>query len=771
MRSRLFALILVPTAAAIMISGLRIVSALDTAAEYRRLTQAAELVQSLGALAHELALERDRAAWYLAQPRSRRLLTAVTDQFPVTDEAARHTVQKITSLDGDQDRRIVDAAIQVRRWIVALDGETQILEDIDGTAPLSLRHQITGGAGVTRMTVRAAIRTYSRMIDDISAVRRKLADEITDDALAAQVSALTNLTDAAEEASRQRAIVAGALVTGSMEYDDLTDFLASLSRGQTARADFQSQVPQGVLQFSTATLNDPEVSQKINRTGTTLTLVQQRLRENGTLRDLDRNPAVDDAGTWFESATAYVDALRTVGKRLESEVVTTSRDLSSAERTTAVTLGLSLLALLGVVLAVTLVIAWTIVTPLRRLRREALEIAGSRLPDLVRLVRTSDGSGVTPEIIPIDVTSRDEVGEVARAFDEVHREAVRLAADEAVLRNNINAMFVNLSRRIQTLVGRQLALIESLEKTEEDADRLGDLFRLDHMATRMRRSSENLLVLAGQEPARRMRRPVPLIDVIRAALAEVENYERVELRADPGVSISGAAANDMVHLLAELIENAISFSPNTTKVSVRGDLVHGAGAMISVGDRGIGLIPEELARLNERLADPPAADVEVSRRMGLFVVGRLALRHGVRVRLRGQDGGGLTAMVMLPDDVLAGGGARQQAFGPSPAPQRPPAPPDVPATMGGPSFEAALYAPGPVVPAPSVSTGGPGTGDDFLPIFESVGSDWFHSAVPPQSPGEPPRPETVRGRFAEFQRGVRRGRTEPGGRDRDRGHP
>src|SRR5690606_23003881 len=249
-----------------------------------------------------------------------------------------------------------------------------------------------------------------------------------------------------------------------------------------------------------------------------------------------------------------------------------------AEQQRAYVIAGAVLALLIAVLAITTGVARSLVRPLRRLRAEALEIAGKRLPEFVQHLRESRDGAVDAEVPPIGVFSRDEVGavdaegppigvfsrdevgEVARAFDEVHREAVRLAGDEARLRANVNAMFVNLSRRSQTLVERQLTLIERLERGERDDDRLADLFKLDHLATRMRRNSENLLVLAGQEAARRWSQPVVLMDVVRAALGEVESYDRVSIQVQSDAAIAGQAVNDVVHLLAELIENAVSFS-------------------------------------------------------------------------------------------------------------------------------------------------------------------------------------------------------------------
>ncbi len=257
------------------------------------------------------------------------------------------------------------------------------------------------------------------------------------------------------------------------------------------------------------------------------------------------------------------------------------------------------------------------------------------------------------DVEPIDVDSSDEIGEVARAFDQVHREALRLAANEAALRGNVNAMFVNLSRRSQSLVERQIRLIDDLEQGEQDADRLASLFQMDHLATRMRRNSENLLVLAGHDASRRWNQPVALVDVLRAAVSEIEQYERVSLNVQPGISVRGHAVNDVVHLLAELAENATSFSSAETPVVVAGHLLTSGGVLLDITDQGVGMGAEEMAHANWRLDNPPVVDVAVSRRMGLFVVARLAARHGIRVRLRPAPAGGLTALVWLPDEVIS----------------------------------------------------------------------------------------------------------------------
>jgi hypothetical protein len=311
------------------------------------------------------------------------------------------------------------------------------------------------------------------------------------------------------------------------------------------------------------------------------------------------------------------------------------------------------LIVLLLALILTTVIGRSMVRPLRRLRSGALEVAGVRLPETVRRMSDSDGAGVPLEVEPIDVDSSDEIGEVARAFDQVHREALRLAANEAALRGNVNAMFVNLSRRSQSLVERQIRLIDDLEQGEQDSDRLSSLFQMDHLATRMRRNSENLLVLAGHDASRRWNQPVTLVDVLRAAVSEIEQYERVTLNVQPGIAVRGHAVNDVVHLLAELAENATSFSSADTPVVVAGHLLSSGGVLLDITDQGVGMGAEEMAHANWRLDNPPVVDVAVSRRMGLFVVARLAARHGIRVRLRPAPAGGLTALVWLPDEVVS----------------------------------------------------------------------------------------------------------------------
>ncbi|MEI7029945.1 nitrate- and nitrite sensing domain-containing protein [Streptomyces pratensis] len=361
--------------------------------------------------------------------------------------------------------------------------------------------------------------------------------------------------------------------------------------------------------------------------------------------------------TWMAAATAKFEGYATVEDELVAKAVDEAGKISSDAKTDAIVNGLIVVIALLAAFALAGLMARQMSRSMRQLRTAAFGIAEQRLPSLVDQLSRTDPGRVDTRVQPIPITSQDEIGEVARAFDQVHREAVRLAAEQAMLRGNVNAIFTNLSRRNQSLIEGQLTLITELENNEADPDQLETLFKLDHLATRMRRNGENLLVLSGEEPGRRWDQPVPLVDVLRAASSEVESYERVELSGVPEAEIHGRAVTDLVHLLAELLENATTFSSPQTKVRVTATRLPDGRVMIEIHDKGIGLTAEDFADINHKLADPPTVDAAVSQRMGLFVVGRLADRHGIRVQLRPSgEQAGTTSLVMLPDGITHGGG-------------------------------------------------------------------------------------------------------------------
>ncbi|WP_405750179.1 nitrate- and nitrite sensing domain-containing protein [Streptomyces sp. NBC_00012] len=366
--------------------------------------------------------------------------------------------------------------------------------------------------------------------------------------------------------------------------------------------------------------------------------------------------------TWMAAATAKFDGYTTVEDELVDKAVTEAADISSSAKNDAVINAVVVIVALLAAFVLAGLMARQMSRSMRQLRTAAFGIAEQRLPMLVDQLSRAEPGRVDTRVQPIPIHSHDEIGEVARAFDQVHREAVRLAAEQAMLRGNVNAIFTNLSRRNQSLIEGQLTLITDLENNEADPDQLENLFRLDHLATRMRRNGENLLVLAGEEPGRRWNQPVPLVDVLRAAASEVESYERIELAGVPETEIHGQSVTDLVHLLAELLENATTFSSPQTKVRVTATRLPDSRVMIEIHDKGIGLTAEDFADINHKLANPPTVDAAVSQRMGLFVVGRLADRHGIRVQLRPSgEQAGTTSLVMLPDAITHGGGGEPSA--------------------------------------------------------------------------------------------------------------
>jgi signal transduction histidine kinase len=346
------------------------------------------------------------------------------------------------------------------------------------------------------------------------------------------------------------------------------------------------------------------------------------------------------------AAVAYC-AVRIAGDLSSASFTSPVDSVRHGAITSAIGFGAALVVVLVLAAWFAIAVARSVLRPLGRLRAGVVE-----LPEVVRRIGEGRGQGRVPDVKPIDVDSSDDLGEVARAFDQMRRETLRMAANEASVRGTLSTMFTNLSHRSQSLVERQIRLIESLEQAERDPGRLASLSKMDRIAARMHRSSQNLLVLAGHDLPNRWNQPVALGGVIRAAMSEIEDHERVSLSGQPDIAVRGPAVNDVAHLLAELTENATSFSAGDMPVDVSSKLLTTGGALIEITDRGIGMAPKDMAYANWQLENAQAPDVNVPKWMGLFVVARLAARHGIRVRLQPAEFGGLTALVWLPDDIL-----------------------------------------------------------------------------------------------------------------------
>ncbi|MEU8759749.1 nitrate- and nitrite sensing domain-containing protein [Streptomyces sp. NPDC048659] len=338
----------------------------------------------------------------------------------------------------------------------------------------------------------------------------------------------------------------------------------------------------------------------------------------------------------------------------------------------AVLLGLTAVA---ASLVISVRIGRGLVVELVSLRNTALEIARRKLPSAMRRLRAGEEIDLRAEAPP-GPAPQDEIGQVGEALATVHRAALSAAVERAELAGGISGVFVNLARRSQVLVHRQLNLLDTMERRADDPNELGDLFRLDHLTTRMRRHAESLIILSGAAPGRAWRVPVPLTNVVRAAVSEIEDYARVEVRSLPETAITGGAVADLTHLLAELIENAAQFSPPHTKVRISGEPV-GNGYALEIEDRGLGMGKDSLAEANTRIARSEALDLFDSDRLGLFVVSRLSARHEIRVHLKTSPYGGTTAVVLLPTDLLQAAlppGRSAPQGHPDPTPDHEPAP-------------------------------------------------------------------------------------------------
>ena len=412
-------------------------------------------------------------------------------------------------------------------------------------------------------------------------------------------------------------------------------------------------------------------------------------------------------------------------------------------------------------LLVTILLGRSINRRLTVLRTSALTLAREQLPAVVARLRRGESVDVAAEAPPVH-EGNDEIGQVGQAIDAVRQTAIRSAIDEARVRQGVNDMFRNLARRNQSLLQRQLSVLDDMERRATDPDVLEDLFKMDHLTTRMRRHAEGLIILSGAPPGRSWSAPVKLIDVMRGAVAEVEDYARVTASTQSRAALSGSAVTDVIHLLAELIENATTLSPPFTQVRVGGESVAN-GFAIEIEDRGLGLSPQRLAELNDRLANPPDINPANTEQLGLFVVGQLARRHGINVTLRPSPYGGTTAVALIPrmlivEDgpaALSAGGAGAAA-GLAPLAPRPPA--GRPRTSSPPASARAAPGPGPGRgrapsppgrPRPSAQNA---TGAVSLPATPAVGNDWRAANGWPPRPAGPGAGPAAAGRTARSAR-------------------
>jgi Nitrate and nitrite sensing/Histidine kinase-, DNA gyrase B-, and HSP90-like ATPase len=527
------------------------------------------------------------------------------------------------------------------------------------TADLNGMASLRAGVTAKKLAPLSALEAYTNIIADQGAVLEAEANSITDVAGVEQGLGLISAVNTQEDVSEQQAVLAGALASGSLTAADRVAFSQAVGREQDDTLLYEQLFTPAELQTYNNTLNNlaPKALQN------DLTQVQQAVPAGVSLAAMEGQGLT--LPNWQLLTKTWLHAASSAGTSTASTVLAVNSNTAiAAKRRVWETSAIGAAGLI-LTLIVTILLARSINRRLTLLRRSALTLAEEQLPAVVTRLRRGESVDVAAEAPPLRVGS-DEIGQVGQAIDTVRQTAIRAAVEEARLRQGVNDVFRNLARRNQSLLQRQLTVLDSMERRATDPDVLEDLFKMDHLTTRMRRHAEGLIILSGAAPGRGWSAPVKLIDVMRGAVAEIEDYARVVVSTQSKAALGGSAVTDVIHLLAELIENATTLSPPFTQVRVAGDSVAN-GFAIEIEDRGLGMTPQRMAELNERLANPPDINPANTEQLGLFVVGQLARRHGISVTLRPSAYGGVTAVTLIPDRLIVEEGPAAITAGGAPA--------------------------------------------------------------------------------------------------------
>ncbi|WP_406098720.1 nitrate- and nitrite sensing domain-containing protein [Streptomyces sp. NBC_01013] len=620
-RRKIVALLLVPLVSLTALWGF---ATYLTGREAGQLLSASTVVEKVGHPLEETVRavqnERRQTLVFLADPRASDALPILRTQRAVTDRV----VARVTSSAQQKDIRDAlrpDAETQLGAILGAVD-ELDALRD-------SVDRRTIGRA--------KAMDYYNRLIDPCYRFLNGL-HTMENVSMDKQVRALTGVSRAREMLSREDALVASGLLAGRFTAPELRQ-VSDLVANRKLLYEINLQVlpaseRRRVEQYWSGPDSEP------------LRTAEDKLIAQGPTRD---SRSVDTA-RWQEVAPPVLDRLANDSTEMNNRFQDRGRPAGYGVLIKAGVAGvLGFLALL-VSVFVSVRIGRELVRDLSRLRKDAHEVSGVRLPSVMRRLAAGEHVDVETESPHLQY-ERDEIGQVGQALNTLQRAAVEAAVKQADMRRGVSEVFVNLARRNQVLLHRQLTLLDTMERRTENTDELADLFRLDHLTTRMRRHAEGLVILSGAAPSRQWRKPIQLMDVVRAAVAEVEDYERIEVRRLPRIGVGGPAVADLTHLIAELLENASVFSPPHTAVQVHGEQVAN-GFTLEIHDRGLGMPPEVLLDANLRLAETPEFELSDTDRLGLFVVSRLAQRQNVRVSLQTSPYGGTTAVVFIPAALL-----------------------------------------------------------------------------------------------------------------------
>ncbi|WP_406461209.1 nitrate- and nitrite sensing domain-containing protein [Streptomyces sp. NBC_00111] len=620
-RRKIVALLLVPLAS---LTGLWVFATYVTGREAGELMGASAIVEQVGHPLEDTIRavqgERRQTLVYLADPRASDALPLLRSRRAVTDRVVADVRQSAKSKD--------------IRGKLSPESEAQldsILSEIDGLDALR--------GSVEKRTIdrTRALAFYNGLVDPCYRFLNGL-HTMENVSMDKQVRALVGISRAREMLSREDALIASGLLAGRLGAPELrvvSDLAASRSLLYEVNLELLPAGERGRMeQYWRSPDTEP------------LRTAEQKLIAAGPIT----KPGPVDSERWEEVAPPVLEHLANDGTEMSNRFQDRAEPAGFRVLIQAGVAGVLGFVALLVSVFVSVRVGRELVRDLSRLRKDAHEVSGVRLPSVMRRLAAGEQVDVETEAPHLSY-ERDEIGQVGQALNTLQRAAVEAAVKQADMRRGVSEVFVNLARRNQVLLHRQLTLLDAMERRTENGDELADLFRLDHLTTRMRRHAEGLVILSGAAPSRQWRKPIQLMDVVRAAVAEVEDYERIEVRRLPRIGVGGPAVADLTHLIAELLENATVFSPPHTAVQVHGERVAN-GFTLEIHDRGLGMAPEVLLDANLRLAETPDFELSDTDRLGLFVVSRLAQRQNVRVSLQISPYGGTTAVVFIPAQLL-----------------------------------------------------------------------------------------------------------------------
>jgi signal transduction histidine kinase len=621
-RLRIGILIVVPVLCLIALYGFAASITLgDALSQAHAKSLRAELLQPLTTFQTQLDKERHLAVLSLASPGSTRMAYGLSQQEAATQQALSALKQDLAA------PKIMDAASPAERHLInVLNAATTRLS--------AIRTNVAASA----ITIAQALTAYSTMIDDAYLVLDAAMEQQSNVPLATQALDVIALDQVAQTTLEESDLLAADIARGQFPEADRVFFAQLASDRRMGLANTLPLLDPAYHKLISTALT-PALSTSLTNLETAVITTPWRHGPSAQIM----------AGTGvFQAYSGAIDgAIAQAALQLQTQAQNNANSIF-AELILAAGLGL-----LGTIASIGLsvYIGRNLVRQLRGLRESALDLASEKLPRVISQLRDGQAVDLSEYAAPADTATKDEIEQVQQAFHIVQQTAVQSAVDEARLRRGISDVFRNLAGRSQSLLHRQLTLLDGMERRATEPDELEDLFRIDHLTTRMRRHAEGLIILSGEAPARGWRQPVPLIDVLRAAVAEVEDYTRVRVLSRTKAAVAGHAVADVIHLIAELAENATVFSPPNTPVRIQGDIV-GRGFAVEIEDRGLGISPERLAEINSNLANPPQFDLSDSDRLGLFITGQLARRHDIAVTLQPSVYGGTTAVVLIPTALV-----------------------------------------------------------------------------------------------------------------------